>query len=173
MKHLFFSIVFCSILFPANAQKNNAASHLIADASKMKEAFLKEDYNSFTHYTHPAVLQKMGGAPKVVAVMIKTTQDMQKQGLHFSAVNFDEPSPIYTHGNELQATIAQHLEVKVPQGKMIVTSTLIAISIDKGEHWTFIDTSNKDMLTLRKILPNLSDRIIIPPTKKPEFVKGL
>lgn len=86
--------------------------------------------------------------------------------MRFSNITFDEPL-IVKSGNELQATIAQHTEIKLSQGRLVSTSTLIAISTDKGSNWTFIDTSNKEMATLRKALPNLSPTITIPPQQPP------
>ena len=42
-----------------------------------------------------------------------------------------------------------------------------SISTDNGINWTFIDTSNKDMATLIKALPNISPALIIPAQQPP------
>jgi hypothetical protein len=84
----------------------------------------------------------------------------------------DEPSKIVKSGKEMQATVTQHTEIKLPQGRLVSISTLIAVSTDNGINWTFIDTSNKDMVTLRKALPNLSPSITIPPQEPPVRYKS-
>jgi hypothetical protein len=109
----------------------------------------------------------MGGATKMSAVLTKSTNDMKAQRISFSNITFDEPSKIIKSGKELQATIAQHTEIKLSQGRLVSTSTLIAVSTDNGVNWTFIDTSNKDIVTLRRTLPNLSQGITIPPQQPP------
>ena len=102
----------------------------------------------------------------MVAVLTKSTNDMKLKGMSFTNITFDEPSKIVKSGKELQATIAQHTEIKLSQGRLVSTSTLIAVSVDNGVNWTFIDTFNKDMATLRKAMPNLSDVLTIPPQQQ-------
>jgi hypothetical protein len=53
------------------------------------------------------------------------------------------------------------------EGKAIVSEySLIAISNDAGKHWYFIDTSGKDLATLRQSLPNLSTELVVPERKQ-------
>ncbi len=133
----------------------------------MGAAFVSGDYRGFAAYTYPLVLKSMGGSSKMADVLNKATSDMRLKGMSFSNITFDEPSKIVNSGKELQATIVQHTEIKLPQGRIVSTSTLIAISTDNGGNWTFIDTSNKDIAILRKALPNLSPAISIPPQRPP------
>jgi hypothetical protein len=137
------------------------------DATKMSNAFLKADYITFAKFTYPRVLQTIGGVNNMVATLSKTTATMQAQGISFIDIKFGYPSAIVNSGEELQCTLLQHTEIKTPNRVIIITSTLIAISTDKGNNWTFVDTSNKDIATLRKVLPNLSNSIVIPPTQPP------
>lgn len=74
-------------------------------------------------------------------------------------ISFGTPSKIVKSAKELQATIPQHTEIN--------TSTLIAISTDNGNNWTFLDTLNRDITTIRKLLPNLNPSITIPPQRPP------
>lgn len=154
-------------VFTSYSQVKEAPQNLKQQATKMGVAFVSGDYTTFANYTYPLILKSMGGAVRMADVLTKTTNDMKLQGMSFSNITFDEPSKIVKSGKELQATIAQHTEIKLAQGRLVSTSTLIAISTDNGSNWTFIDTSNKDMATLRKALPNLSPTITIPPQQPP------
>ncbi len=168
MKSSIISLLFCILLFVQSfAQVKEAPQNIKLQAANMGAAFISGDYKTFANYTFPLVLKSMGGAAKMAAVLTKTTSDMKVKGMSFTNISFDEPSKIIKSGKELQATIAQHTEIKLSQGKLVSTSTLIAISIDNGINWTFIDTSNKDKATLKKALPNLSNAIIIPPPQQP------
>lgn len=160
-------VLFSFLTLNLNTQIKNASQNLKQQANQMGSAFVSSDYMTFARYTYPLILKSMGGATRMADVLTKTTDDMKAKGMTFSNITFDEPSKIVKSGKELQATIAQHTEIKLSQGRLISTSTLIAVSTDKGVTWAFIDTSNKDMATLRKVLPNLSPSIIIPPQQPP------
>lgn len=171
MKYYISGLLFLSTtIFNIQAQsidQNKLSAILKQQASRMGIAFVGGDYTTFANYTYPLILKSMGGAVKMAAILTKSTKGMKAQGMIFSNITFDEPSKIVKSGKELQASIAQHTEIKLSQGRLISTSTLIAVSTDNGINWTFIDTSNKDMATLRKALPNLSPSISIPTPQPP------
>lgn len=133
----------------------------------MGNAFIASDYRIFARYTYPLILKTMRGSSNLVDVLTKTINDMKAQGMIFNNITFGEPSKVLKSGKELQATIEQHTEIRTPKGRIVSTSTLIAVSADDGNNWTFIDTTNKDISTLRKALPNLSPSIVIPPPQLP------
>jgi hypothetical protein len=168
MKLRFIILLFsAAIIFQSYGQIKDASQNLTQQVNKMGAAFVSGDYTTFANYTYPLILKSMGGAAKMAAVLTKSTNDMKAQGMSFTNITFDEPSKIVKSGKELQATIAQHTEIKLPLGRIISTSTLIAISIENGKNLTFIDTSNKDLATLHMAIPTLSPSIKIPPQKPP------
>lgn len=168
MKLSIISFLLSVVLFiNSYGQVKDASQNLKQQAGKMGSTFVSGDYKTFANYTYPLILKSMGGASRMIEVLNRTTDEMRAKGMSFSNITFDEPSKIVKSGKELQATIAQHTEIKQPQGRIVSTSTLIAISTDNGITWTFIDTSNKDIATLRKALPNLSPSITIPPQQPP------
>ncbi|HET7114934.1 MAG TPA: hypothetical protein VFI29_00485 [Hanamia sp.] len=168
MKSLLLSFaVLVFMVFSCKAQVKNASQNLQEQAAKMGSAFVSSGFKEFASYTYPLILKSMGGTARMADVLTKTKNDMKEQGMSFSNITFGEPSKIVRSGKELQATIEQHTEIKLTQGRLISTSTLIAISTDNGVKWTFIDTSNKDLATLRKALPNISPDLIIPPQQPP------
>jgi hypothetical protein len=156
-----------ALLNQSHAQVKDAPQNLQQQATKMGKAFIGGDYKTFASYTYPLIIQSMGGASKMVDVLNKITNDMQSKGMSFNNITVGSPSKIIKNGKELQATIAQHTEIKLPQGRLVSTSTLIAISVDNGINWTFIDTSDKNMATLRKALPNLSPLLTVPLQQPP------
>jgi len=148
-------------------QVKDASQHLKSQADKMGQAFTTGDYKTFARYTYPLIVRSMGGTDKMAGVLEKGANDLKAQGMSFGAIRFDEPSAVIRNERELQATIAQHTEIKLRQGRLVNTSTLIAVSADNGHNWTFIDTSNKDLETLRKAMPNLSKALILSPPQPP------
>jgi len=166
------TIFFLSLFLTAcNGQtKNIEYSKTIKEQAEMMGKFLlKKDFMSFCNYTYPKIIEMMGGRQKMIEVMEKGSKEMLSEGTDFLSVAFGEPSKIITIGNELQCTVPQTIEMKVPKGRLITKSTLIAISIDNGKNWYFLDTSGNDIQTMKRALPNLSGELIIPEKTQPTF----
>ncbi len=110
-------LILSTTIFNVKAQainQNKLPATLKQQASKMGIAFISGDYKVFANYTYPLILKSMGGASKMAALLTKTTDDIKAQGMSFNVITFDEPSKIIKSGKELQATIAQHTEIKLP-----------------------------------------------------------
>jgi hypothetical protein len=141
-------------------------------ATKMGQALIRGDYKTFVHYTYPGIV-KMAGGPDQLATQLSTVMSQMKSGgVVVTGVRFGAVSKVITSGKELQCTLEQHTAMNVPDGKIINTTTLICLSEDGGKTWTFVDTSNKDMATIRKVLPGLSNEIVIPKAQPPVRVGG-
>ena len=167
MTRFLITILLIASIFSSSAQVKDASSNITNQVTKMGDAFIKNDFKTFASYTYPFVLKSMGGSAKMAATLSKTISDMNAKGMSFIGITFEEPSKIIKAGAELQATVTQHTNIKLMQGRLVTTSTLIAISANNGISWTFIDTSNKDIKVLKKALPNLSNLLIIPTPTAP------
>ena len=169
------STVFCislSIVVRNNHQigpnNQNALSVIVRNqVSKMGQAFINGDYKTVAYYTYPEIVKMMGGESKMKQTLAKLVSDMNVKGMMFNSITFGDVSKIVKSGNELQCTIPQHTEIKLLSGRAISTSILIGISTDGGSNWTFIDTSDKDITTIKRLLPNLSSAIVITPQEPP------
>ncbi len=173
MKHLVFT--FLTFLFVTTYIKgqNSNFSHakiIKEQAEKMAQTLLKKDYVNFQKYTYPKVIELMGGKEKAIKQIEKGINEFELQGITLSKFTIGEPSNVILIKNELQCTVPQTLEMKLPNGKLIAESTLIAISMDKGLNWYFLDTSTIDIQTLRKAFPNLSNELVIQPKGDPTFI---
>jgi hypothetical protein len=152
------------------AVKNAALiARVESQANLMAQAFLKGDYQTFARYTYPAILNAMGGEGSMITVLTNSSNNMKMQGMFFSGITFDAPTKIVTIGSEMQCTLQQHTTIKLDKGRAVATSTLIAISNDGGKDWLFVDTTDKDAVSMRQVIPNLSKAIIIPLQQKPIF----
>ncbi len=169
MKQILSILFFVCLLTACKGQTKNADySKAIIEQAEMMGAFLvKKDFNEFCKYTYPKIVEMMGGKQKMIEVLENGVKEMQKEGTAFLKVSFGVPSDVITTKNELQCTMPQTIEMKVPDGRLVSQSTLIAISTDKGLNWYFVDTSGKDIETMKKTLPNLSAELVIPKKTKP------
>lgn len=142
-----------------------------AQAEEMGQMLLKKDYQAFAKFTYPKVAEMMGGKEKMIEILEKSIGEMESVGTSFINVSMGEASECITVGSELQCTIPQTIQMKMPDGKMTTTSTLIAVSSDNGKTWCFIDTSGKDILAMKQLLPNLSESLVIAAKTEPVYIK--
>ncbi len=159
-------VIFIFGYISGNAQ-NDTSKIVREQANKMGQAFISNDYKTFATYNNPKMLKLMGGESKLVQALTKSITDLKQKGMTIKSITFDDASKIIKSGKELQCTITQHTEVNISSGRVISTSTLIGLSTDNGKNWTFLDTLNKNMIAIKKIIPNLNSAIIIPPPRPP------
>ena len=138
----------------------------------MGQFLIKKDYNSFTKFTYPKLIEMMGGKEKMIEQISKEFKKMNADGFDFINITFGNSSEIITTNNELQSTLPQNIEMKVPGGRLVSQSTLIAISNNGGKNWCFIDSSGKDIQAMKRIFSNLSEKLVIPQQDKPTFYEN-
>lgn len=147
------------------APKDEYAATIKTQATQMGNALIKKDFTDFARFNHPRLIEMMGGTDKMIQTMQAGSKQMEEQGVAMTNVEFGEPSPVVKNNKELQATIPQKITIKTPNGEASKPSVLIAVSMDDGKNWIFIDAGQNNLAGLRKVLPNLSDSLAITPTK--------
>lgn len=165
--YLFFGGPLSHTPFVEQGLQPGYAAVVRTQANEMGKAFIGGDYQTFVRYTYPQLVKVMGGEMMMMAQLKKMSDDMKAQGMSCKRISFGDVSPVVKSQNELQCTLSQQTEIVLASGGLITSSTLIAFSTDGGVRWTFMDTSNKDEATIRKLLPNLSRSIVIPVAKVP------
>lgn len=153
--------IFILIINSVYGFTQTANENLNSNLQTMKKFFLAEDYENFADYTYPKVIEMMGGKSNMVKATRQGMNKMKNEGFSFTDLSFKNPSEIITKGNERQCSLNQILTMETPQGKIESEYTLIGISDNNGQSWTFIDTSGKSKETMLKYFPNLHDEIII------------
>ena len=150
-----------------HAQVRGAADSLRNQASRMANALIKGDYNTFIHYIYPKVVQMSGGAENLKSILTQTFSQLASAGMSFQSVTVDSPTTIIKVGTQLQSTAQQHTTINMKQGHSIATTTLVCLSNDNGVHWKFVDANHKTADNMKQVIPNLSNAIVIPPQQAP------
>jgi len=152
------------------AQNNDVIiKALFEQANDMGKKFISQDYAGFIKYSHPTTIKAMGGEKKAAEKITTEMLDIGKDGIVVTNLTFGVPSKIITVKDELQCTVPQIMEMHVPGGKVTSTTTMLAISNDKGKNWYFLDTANYNFYDMKMLLPNLSEEIVIPERTDPAF----
>jgi len=161
MKNTLLALVLILIPVLSFAQTEN--ENLNAQLKKMRGHLLSENYENFSDYTYPKVIEMMGGKSSMIQATRQSMDQMKKEGFVFKEIKFKDPLSFLKKDGELQCSLTQQITMQVPNGKVQAEYTLLAISQDNGTNWTFIDTSGKSKETMLKYFPNLHKDIIVKP----------
>lgn len=165
---IFLSFTLLSCNEKTKSKDTSNYSQTIKDqAEKMGQLLLKKDFKSFVKFTYPKIVEIAGGQDMMIQTIEKSLMEMETNGASFLSFTFGDPSKIIKEGNELQGTMPETIEMKVSNGRVVIKSTLIVVSTDQGKNWFFIDTSDKEIQTMKKALPNLSGDLKIPAKQQP------
>jgi len=138
-----------------------------ANAREMTALLSTGKNHECLQYVHPARLQVVGSEETMIKKLNAQNEQLIADGATIKATYYEQPSKIVRSNGELQCTIPQHTELTTVKGRVITHTTLLAISNDNGRSWKFVDASNFDIAALRKLYPNLSPGIMLPPKQKP------
>ena len=163
------ALIIVAVCLQLNMTAQNMQSTVKAQAMEMAKAVLAKDVEKLVKYMHPKVVEAAGGKEKMLIARDTMNKYMQQFGAEIKKVTIGNPGTIISYKNELQTTLPQTTEVKVMASLISAETTLIAISEDKGIHWYFIDTSIYRSDKVKKLLPNLSPDLVIPPMKPPKM----
>ncbi len=164
-------VLFIFIGFWAHPQGVNGAldSVILTQADAMGKAFISKDYVSFIKYSHPTVVQMMGGRQKMLDETIKSFEEFEKEGVVFVSVSFGAPSKVLEFEGEMQCTFTEMIEMRIPGGKLTAYTNVIALSKDNGASWYFIDCSENNIANMRQLIPSLSPDLVLPEPIGPVF----
>ena len=160
-------LLFACYLAPA---QQGLETTIKIQAMEMAKAILAKDVEKAAQYLPPKLVEASGGKAKVLVVRDSLNKFMQQFGVEIKKVTIGNPGKILTYKDQLQTTVPQITQVRFMQGTVVIESTLIALSEDKGKHWYFVDTNIYRSSKLKDALPNLSPELVIPPMKKPEMI---
>ena len=140
--------------------------NLTAQTRQLEDAFGRKDYAKVIDLTYPKMVEYAGGREKMLAETTSEIQEMEKGGVFILSSTYASPSQFVSDASGIYAVIPVVSKVKATDGVFQTEGSLIAISTDGGQNWTFVDASGKDQTELKKVLPNL-DRFNLPPDKAP------
>src|SRR5262245_33153421 len=135
-------------------------------AKELADALGRKDYEKVVDLTYPKVIEIGGGRDKLLAAMTSELKSMEAEGVEIISSTPSSPSQFYQDATGIYAVVPMTSKFKAKDGTFQVEGSLIAISTDAGQNWTFVDATGKEQTELKKILPNL-DKLKLPPEKEP------
>jgi len=152
-----------------------AESHprLAAQAKEVSDALSRRDFSKIVDLTYPKLVETLGGRDKMIASMTEEMKQMETEGVVLLSSSAGTPTQILNDSGSIYAVLPTVLKVKAKAGIFQSEGSMIGISADSGANWTFLDTGGKDPGQLRILLPNVIDKLNLPPDKAPVKLSNL
>ncbi|GEM_PF-3167775 len=111
-----------------------------SDAIAMTRAAESKDYKTLLAYTYPKLIEKGGGTDAMLQRM-EQSEDGEFDNQLMEARFFAEKN-VYSANGELHTLIERHSLYHVDGKPMWIRSHLLAVTGDRGRHWTFLEASS-------------------------------
>ncbi|MCY1518590.1 hypothetical protein D9M68_533110 [compost metagenome] len=147
---------------------------LIKQADTYAKASVNKDYSTIIKYTYAPFVKMYGGSEKMLSMLKGTMEILASKGILIESVSIGDQEKIYTAGAELHCLIPLKTISKVPNGKQILSTYLLAISADQGRNWTFLNLTGGAITndTIQKFIPNFNQKMHIPLIEPAQFIKN-
>jgi hypothetical protein len=151
-----------------------ALEEVRAKAQACADAMLKGDYEAFVGYTHPKVIELVGGREKMLETLRKGTAQMKAQGIAFVSFDVAAPANVIGAGKPRQlAVVPTKFEMTSGTTHIKQEGFLLAVSDDAGKSWTFIDGAGlTDKEQLKQFLGDVPAELKLPARKPPVVEQG-
>ncbi len=159
---------FCALNFAnALAQANKQLeTTVLAQANQMAKLLISKDYNSFAAYANPVVFTLLKTDQKGFAdKMRQQMMDLNKRSASYKYIKFGTPAKIIDTANTLQCIIPEIICITAAGHDYLNHNSMFALSKDHGKKWVFLEVNPSNMSELRKALPIMSSKHIIPQNK--------
>ena len=142
-------LFFCLNLFNCNQNSNKLSQNkktelkkiIVAEAKKASEGALKQDVETTLYYTHPNVLNKVGGIDTMRRMLQKVyNQISEKKSIKIESSQIGEVEEIVLINHELHCLVPLKMVLSSANStqKLISEGYLVGISLDKGKRWYFV-----------------------------------
>jgi hypothetical protein len=137
------------------------------------DALMRNDYATVFKFTYPKLIEEMGGREQFLNTIKQKMSGMSEKGIVIKKIVIGEIGKKYKAGTETYCLVPETLSLKITGGTLEAKSYLLAISVDNGKSWFFIDTSSvpADKAEFKKLFPHFNNNLIIPPPSQPVFHK--
>jgi hypothetical protein len=138
------------------------------NAEAIAKAIVDHDLKTVVQYTHPMVVNLVGGPDKMIDLMTKEFETMKAQGVTFVAGEIGKPGQIFITKTALYSVVPQKVIMAANGTKFYSDSFLLAISLNNGDSWYFVDGSNLTDAQIKQVFPEIYSKIVIPKKSEPK-----
>lgn len=168
MRNLYFCCLFLLACTNLSLGQNAHEAKILRAGNTLAQAMVAGDYENIADYTYPRITEMMGGESQMVAAVKNLMQQMESQGIRISSLTLGTPGKLFEAGSELHCLVPQKMVMTTPEQTITSDSYLLAISLDQGGRWYFLDTAQLTNANAKTLLPDFNDNLKIPAKTPPQ-----
>lgn len=146
---------------------SETAKRIKVKAQECADAVVTGDYKSLAAFTHPRIIEMMGGREKMIEHLMQDSAQMSSDGCKFVSATVGHPEEPRMVGTLMISMIPEKLVLRAQGATLTQEGSLLGISDDKGTTWHFLDVSNTSEFQLNEMFPELAGNVTIPRKKMP------
>jgi hypothetical protein len=128
-----------------------------------------DDYETILGYTYPDVIEKAGGPENVKTALIQIQETQRRKGFALQQYKLNPPLQQSKVGEETHAIVPITTIARVPGGRVITDTHIIAVGTEENKRWYIIETTSLDDRNINKVLANWDETMLIPYKKAPIY----
>lgn len=133
---------------------------LKAQAELMTRATETEDHDAFINYTHPKLVELMGGRAQMRARLVEMAGELRE---FEKKIQMDEPSDLVESNGHWYGVIPYTLSMSGRGRNVSTPSAFVGVSTDGGKSWRFIDVQPRNVDAVREQFPEIPRDLNISP----------
>jgi hypothetical protein len=145
------------------------AQRIKAQAQELADSMMRDDFEKVIDLTYPKLVGLLGGREAAVAAMKQESSEMLSDNMQLVSHKIGEPRDFVQVEGERYAIVPSTMQIRVPEGMLVGEAFMIAVSVDGGQNWTFVDSGggNANPKLLKDLFPAAADKLRMPETKPP------
>jgi len=141
-----------------------AYPNLTAQAKEYGDAFVRHDIETLVDLSNPKYVENIGGKHYLIRIASGTRTQFEKDGIELLSWEPIGVTQLLEESGSLYAVVPMAMKTK-ERGHVVENyDCLIALSVDRGDHWTFVSST---CVKLKDAFPEIAEKIILCPEKQP------
>ncbi len=167
----FISNLYSTDLSPKQEIPENILQSIHSQAEIMVNATLNKDYDKLIDFTYPKVVELAGDKAKMLSAIQASMDNMTKSGMKLISYTVLEAVEMKNIGGIIYCIVPSVLKIDHPKGILQQQGFMIAISVNKGIDWKFIDgTSQKNKSNFKIMIPEAFELLTLPEWRQPVMI---
>lgn len=145
--------------------REEAEQNLRTQSDQISRAFVECDHERLADFTHPTLVERMGGRARFTARLREIEAEVAAGGVRFDGTELSPPSGLVESSGKLYAITRYELRLTGPGGaRGRQPAYFIAESTDGGRNWKFIDGAGlgSNPKLLKQIMPDFPADLPLP-----------
>ncbi len=152
--------------------RNDMSLKAKQQAIKLAVSLINRKADSVIGFHYPKLVEMWGGKLQAIASVEKSWLKNDVDSIKIISDSIGDPSKIIFFKGQYQCTIPQQMIMSIKNQKVAVESTLVALSMDEGETWYFIDAANDGFKKIKSIFPEISTELEVAKQGRPKILNN-